>query len=495
MEVDVPKLTPRQQVAAVREARRKERFDKPTFKPNLVSSHATAGESTTSSSSSRFDRLYYDAKQRQEKEKQSPSLSESEFKPKITARGRAMSRERNADTPLSEPRARKTEQPIVSTPVITKRASSIDRAGNIGDRLYSTAAVSAAKKEKAKQDVAKRLSSDCTFAPKMAVGKSRSSSASRLSVTPAEVVARQQKYEESRAKRRAELVSAKEQRDVAELKFKPTLAAQSVNDSLLPQTAEDNATTVFDRLQKTVVKDLTELQEQLDAELTFKPKVVPYAHSNKGENAPSKDKDVHSKLYKEGITKAQQRQEEAEKRQAEELAKLTFHPSLPAPPNPALSMSNLSVHTHSMSPEKATAAAGGSETGTARTSSTVFDRLTLSNKSHTADMLLQIKTSLELEQCTFKPSIPASSHCEDISSMDDIFTRLQRDAAVVREKAERKEAEKVYQQLRGASFKPHIPEASRELASKKTSSGLAASGPSSAAVKKDSSTFPAPHPM
>lgn len=54
--------------------------------------------------------------------------------------------------------------------------------------------------------------------------------------------------------------------------------------------------------------------------------VKHYGNSSKGENTPSKDKAVHSKLYKEGITRAQQRQE-AEGCQAEELTRLTFHSS------------------------------------------------------------------------------------------------------------------------------------------------------------------------
>lgn len=487
-------MTPKEQVKAMREAKKRDLLENLTFKPMLISSTAGAAGETTTSASTRFDRLYYDAKQRLEKEKSAvvAAAAAEIFKPKITAR--AASRERQSDAARSRGDAVQSEQRgraasrtdqsrPAATPAITKRASSIDRSGKVGERLYTAAVASAVKKEQVKQETAKKMAAECTFSPKLSGGARRSTSTSRMSVTPAEVAARQQQYEEARAKRRTDLVKSQEQRETAELKFKPTLAAQSVNDSLRPQ---DDATTVFERLQKATTKDHAELQQEIDPELTFRPKVAPYALSNR----PDEARDVHAKLYQEGLAKAQQRQDEAERRQAQELAKLTFHPSLPTAPNPSLSISNVQAHTQKTSPEPPPGAPG-SEAESARSSSTVFDRLTYSTKSQTADMLLQLKVSQELSQCTFKPALPTSTTFPDFPR-EDIFARLQKDAEAARDKAARKEQQKEHRELSQATFRPHISSSSRELAAARKTAAAVVAGE---VQRRDSGSFPPPHPM
>jgi len=481
-------LTPKQQVAAARAEKKKAAQDALTFKPAMVSNSAKyLPEDVSAGGVSRFDRLYGDAKARQDKAdvasvRQSRDLS---FKPKITAR--AQSRERSDSARYSESGAGRASAKTGELakkatpsfqPEITRRASSIDRSQAqqaTGERLYSVAQTLAQRQAKRKEELEKKTAKEHTFTP--ALNHVRSSSAMRTSVTPTEVSARQKKYEVDRAKKREELLKLKEERETKELKFKP-----QVNDSsLAPAPADASAVSVFERLQKAVPK---ELPEPVDSELTFHPKIVPYAGSDASAAASAGGKDVHSKLYEAGVQRLQQRQLESERAAQEAVAKLPFRPTLPAPAHSTLTAAN--VQAHKLSNDHSPSAgdgAEGSQADTMRSASTVFDRLTAGNKAQTADMLLQIKTNRELQECTFRPHIPSSS-ASSVSALSEsqqgtIFDRLQKDAAEHQKKIERLEEEKRQQELAALKQGPSIPESSKELANQRRASTTAAGGENS----------------
>jgi len=548
-------LTPRQQVAAMRAKKKEDQTASLTFKPALVSSSAKFMGENTDLAHSRFDRLYGDAKKRIEKAELATirKSRESDFKPKITPR--AQSRERSDSARYSDAGAGRASAKVIEeskkpsasfTPEITRRASSIDRSQSLqktGERLYSTAQLYAQRQAKLKEDQAKKEAAKNTFAPKLNIPKRASSNPSSGSgasvVTPAEVSARQKKYEADRAKRRDELLKAKEERETKELQFKPKItakAAEIVPPEGLPTT------TVFERLQKVTTKDLSELQQQLDSELTFRPKLAPYVPDassasasaavdsgiDEAEGMIAKPKDVHSKLYQEGLLRAQQRQLEAEKAQQEALEKLTFHPTIPTPPSAnassTLTAANMQAHALASSGDGGIrlsfSGAGpgeGSQSGTNRTSSTVFERLTSTSKAQTADMLLQVKAQMELAECTFKPTVPQAPSGLSLSSQsssETIFDRLQKDAADHQKKLDRLEVEKEEKEKALLRAGPAIPNSSREILSAKAattpprpspSDGTTPGSPSSAgrrsfsgpasAVTASPKLYPEPHPQ
>ena len=530
-------LTPKQQVARMLASKKKEQAEAATFKPKLVSGSSKSFGESTDLASSRFDRLYGDAKSRQAKAQveEVRRSRELDFKPKITARG--ASRERGSDSArYSEPGAGRVSAKVAeakekSTPTfvpeITRRASSIDRSHSqqkTGDRLYSAAQTLKERTEMRKAELEKKASVEHTFQPKLNARRSSSADGRSPVVTLAEVSARQKKYEADRAKRREELLKAKEERETKELLLKPKI---NVNPALLPASVA--STTVFERLQNPTTKDLSELAQQLDSELTFRPKLAPYVPTSSLSSAGVADGalegsskgDIHSRLYQEGIQKLQQRQLEAEKVQQEALEKLTFHPTLPQSPAAsasALTAANLAANAEIARGADTAAGAGfgeGSQTGTTRTSSSVFDRLTSTNKAQAADMLLQIKTQLDLQECTFKPTVhapPSSSGSVD-GAGGSIFERLQRDAEMQRKKLENLEAERVEKEKMQLQPGPNIPQSSREiLIQKKIHSPKAnpQSPPSSPSGRRTSllakekeqgrassphKSFPAPHPQ
>lgn len=509
-------LTPKQQVAAMREAKKREKTEGLTFKPALVSNSAKYS-TEESVSSNRFERLYVDAKSRQDKAEVATIRTSRElsFKPKITPR--AQSRERSDNARYSETGAGRISTDKISnvmkpsfTPEITRRASSIDRSHSqqsVGERMHSVAQTFATRHAKRKEDLAAKEATLNTFNPKLNISNPankrsastdrRSGSATRLSVTPAEVSQRQKVYEMERAKKREELLKSKEERETKELKFKPKI----IKSALAP--APIDGSTVFERLQKTAVRDNSELLEQLDSELTFRPKIAHYRGLDpgsgqiEGDSETDEDKaarNVHSKLYEEAQLRQRQRQDEIERAQQAAFAELTFRPSIPSAASSLLTAANMQAHTEKNDLSSPTAHEG-SQTGTNRTASTVFDRLSTGHKSKTADMLLQIKTSIELQECTFKPTVPHGLASSSVNSetQESIFARLQKDAAGHQKKLDRLDEEKRANELKQVTNGPHIPESSREIAKQRKSLVTAPSSSSPKPVSPKQRALPKPH--
>ena len=159
-----PKLTPREQVLLKLEEKRRQEEEQLTFKPKLQSKR---GRDSTTNAGSRFEKLYDEARKRQE-DKTDVKKDVNAFKPKITARGRSKER---APTPEKRDEERykaagagrkREEQPTTNNtktqenfrPKISKRAKSLERKDSSpGTRLYTQAQIKLQKQKQIKDQI------------------------------------------------------------------------------------------------------------------------------------------------------------------------------------------------------------------------------------------------------------------------------------------------------------------------------------------------------
>jgi hypothetical protein len=97
----------------------------------------------------------------------------------------------------------------------------------------------------------------------------------------------------------------------------------------------------------------------------------------------------------------------------------------------------------------------------------VFERLaSLNSRAFMDEILLKIKSEIELKDCTFQPKIPVVSAQSATSCNRDepVYIRLNREAEIIRAERIRREAEKIADELASATFSPCLPTSSIEIA-------------------------------
>lgn len=274
-------MTRRDQVMKMRESRIREEEINLTFKPSIQTRGRDTNTVTTNSS--RFDKLYEEAKLRKEKAKHDDKPS---FKPKITALGQSKQRsqtpEGTAESLYNSSGAgrRKVEESKTDKsenfnfqPKISKRGKSLDRNRDVSPstRLYTQAQISQMKLTKKQEAKLKEEIKDCTFTPQT---NTRTKAPSQTFDSSIDVTARMEKYQQLREKRIEELKKAKDAEDALITTFKPT----SYTSSHKPQrsSSKERGSDVFTRLHETPRKVSEVAEQEWEKEHTFRPTLVSH---------------------------------------------------------------------------------------------------------------------------------------------------------------------------------------------------------------------------
>jgi len=266
--------------------RKKYEEEQLTFHPKIKSSRRNSGASeqfspTDAVGSNRFDKLYNEARKRQESRTESVTNENFTFKPEISRRARSTERTSSVEdrtnrlyNGVGAGRRNSSSEKEGSTngkdkgsfqPKITKRAKSIERTESVDDRLYSRAIIYQEKHNQLKAAIIKREEELCPFQPKL--NKTRSSSAQKdhENSRRLEVGDRMQRYLEDRQRRLEEAKRAKKEQEDAHTPFKPTLVTKK---SMSKELNSD----VFARLAAAAEKDPKPVFID-ESELTFKPQI------------------------------------------------------------------------------------------------------------------------------------------------------------------------------------------------------------------------------
>ena len=272
-----PKMSRRDEVAMQRAAKKKEEEDNLRFKPSIVHRKSATPskkngdpESPTKPEEPAYNRLYSDARKKQEELKNASPKPEFTFKPTIAPRSGSSTRAR-AKSPIDTSnrlhthgtRQPRSEEPVSSfKPTISKRAKSLERNPGMSttDRLYAQALIAKEKQEKMREQAQRQQEAANTFAP-----TTNASSKARTGDKPrtAPVSERMQSYIEQRNKKLEEARKEKEAREAAEFTGRPSIGKRK--DSKTSTTAANS--NVFDRLTRAVVAP----EAQKEKEETFKP--------------------------------------------------------------------------------------------------------------------------------------------------------------------------------------------------------------------------------
>jgi len=454
-----------------------------TFQPLLVSKTRESLTVSAIGGMSRFDRLYKDAQKRQEDgvaraaQKNNTNFSQVpnnrsrsnsvSSRSSSTSRGTKMSAESvnrlyNASGAGRQLKNEKTTAEIEAVmamqntfkPEITKRGSNINRKYlDTGDRMMRQFQDQIERKKKLEEHLEKQASKECTFSP--VLNKPRPSSASKVRVgggngsgtasntctvtgavgggddkLSASFKQRLQMYEQERQRRREQLRKAKEDAETA--------AMQRISISTVPAEIEAKVSekikslgvaSVFDRLAIRVEKDVSVHIDPKEAELTFKPQINAKAaviyptRSSEAAGVP-----IHERLFKEAQSKRNELEQERIAALEREAQTLSFKPKIP----------------HRESADDAITGVvgeGGGGTNDSLTSASVtqsqhhvFERLS-SSRQYMHNLLTQIKSDLEMSECTFKPKIPAESEAVMMRmNSKPIHERLNEEAAIKKEK-------------------------------------------------------------
>eukprot|EP00596_Hydrurales_sp_CCMP1899_P003555 CAMPEP_0119049814 /NCGR_PEP_ID=MMETSP1177-20130426/66554_1 /TAXON_ID=2985 /ORGANISM="Ochromonas sp, Strain CCMP1899" /LENGTH=792 /DNA_ID=CAMNT_0007027501 /DNA_START=246 /DNA_END=2624 /DNA_ORIENTATION=- len=401
---------------------------------------------------SRFDHLYSDAMKRKTEGPKVVVDQRNTFTPQISPRARSTSRDRkpqdlvNSLHNASGAGRSNIKEPVKDTnsykPTITKRASSQDRSSltDTNERLYALKTKQEENSRQKRIEAELRAAQQCTFAPKI----SRSRSASReppVSNKPNAVTDRLLKYGEDQ-KRKFEEQELEKDKKIAEMKHIPTIT----HSKLYPVSQQNGD--LYTRLAQPVERaDIAELIAEKEAELTFQPKIQSNHVSR--ENADAVDgESVHDRLFREALQKKQELEEEQRIAQAEDDRKYKFAPTLPL----RVSISAEAAPESGSSPVP------------------VYERLN-NSKQFMQNILSQIKTDLELHECTFQPEL--TTRKGEIgnrrASEVPVHERLARDAIDIKKEAVKRHLEKLAQEMEGLTFKPNLPVHSSELNRRKIS--------------------------
>ena len=264
------------------ELRRIEEDSQLTFKPALYEykkSLPTSNESTN-----RFEKLYKDAKKRQNEVKPSPA-DQNSFQPTLVARsssrGKRSPSPQNLVAKLHTQTGSGNQRPVAVQdppfqPAITRKALEVSRSGgDIADRLFQKSFELKEKHErlKAEHDQKKNGLEECTFSPQLP-SNTRSLSASRIrkslgegELAPKDPAERLYKYDEQKKARMELLRRAKEEVESSEITFQPRLVSTSAAISYRSSTPTQS---VYERLstESTISTGSPEV-----AECTFQPQI------------------------------------------------------------------------------------------------------------------------------------------------------------------------------------------------------------------------------
>ena len=266
-------------------------------------------------------------------------------------------------------------------PQITKKAMSVEATEGgperRGDFLHRMHLLHLKKLNALKQRVDSDIDKECTFMPH--VNKTPSSNTGGVVSTIASTLdlpERMRKYEERKTSKLERLKRDSEMQQEKELTFKPEIhELASISNKIV---SDKN---VFDRLSIMPTGDAED--KCIDLEMTFRPRLR--VNPDTIIKLKLSDKPLHERLHEEAaMIKAKLEKKRVESLE-EEGKVLTFHPVVSA---------------------AAAATSSGREDLSATIS--VFERLNTS-RQYTQNMLTQIKSELELAECSFQPAIASTS--------------------------------------------------------------------------------------
>lgn len=248
-----------------------------TYKPVMYTSRRLSTTDNGNDRENRFDKLYSDALKRQITSiiKEEEAVKSIPFSPKLSTKTRSSSRSRGESPSGSRsntPTRQKLEPPSFTfKPDISKRAKSIERPNStpeISDRLYLNSEYARQKLQKKRSEKDLKDMEECTFSPKI-LDEKRSHSATR----GMRLVDRLTSYGENTKHKIAEKQKVKEEKEAAQLTFRPSLVTKR---SPTPTTPSNSAITVpvYERLSMSTEKPLKPHVREALSEFTFKPHLV-----------------------------------------------------------------------------------------------------------------------------------------------------------------------------------------------------------------------------
>jgi len=460
-------MTPRMEIMLRKEKKAREDAAQLTFRPhvNRKGNGSSPSSATLSGkdSANRFDALYSDALKRhlEGKWKESADQKELTFTPKITERGRSRASSRNGSrvgsrassrereggatvTPNSIDRLHSTQKgnlkhgvdpdnKLTFKPEITKRAMSIDRK-ETAKRLYTPNSI---EKERTKAaireiEIRERELENCTFSPQLY------QSTKYAPKEKVDIRERMARFEEMKKQRQLERQQQQLEQEKADASFKPALMAK-------PKRAPTPTKPFHERLAQPFERSVpAEMEKEINASMTFKPTLVSKRAASPNGRA-SEYSSVHERLYKEGEQRKRETQLALEALKIEAETNFTFSPE---------------INSHS----KATPVDAGP----------VFERLaTSTSKQYMQEVLMKVKTEMELKDCTFHPKLSTEGHKyvpkEGIDPNAPVHERLNQEAELKRLEKERLDQLRIENSLKHHTFTPQIPESSKSMISSRGS--------------------------
>lgn len=273
-----------------------------TFQPTLSARQGRTIDSKAAGS--RFNRLYDDAmKRKNEVSKPKVEVDEYTFSPTLSTRPRLASRERNNSDffdsmhkATGSGRLSKSEKPVdpnLYKPIISKRASSLDRRSTLTAqnlRLMESTQRRRDAINKQKDEENKRIAETCTFRPKIFSSRSSSRSQSVDSDRP-NVTDRLQGSGERRKAWLEKEKQSKANEYLSDATFKPAINFGRKTTSPQLHSRAD----VYTRLTIPSEKSIDAMMALVDLELTFQAK-----SRRNSVTIPVANETVHERLFREG---------------------------------------------------------------------------------------------------------------------------------------------------------------------------------------------------
>lgn len=286
--VDVPKVNLKLEIMMKKERQRIEEEANFTYKPTLFTNKKDP-EGTPKEN--RFDKLYNDAMKRHLDDKLKVDNVEDKeltFAPRFstpkssrpTSRGhsRSSSRERGGaqgsvnesmnseklGTSIRSQKSSAGDDNLTFRPNITPRAKSIERSHmrDVSERLYQQSQHLKEKLERKRSEAELKVTENCTFEPKLN-GPKRSSSVNKAE----DLVKRMASFEDQKKKKLEDAKKEQEELEKNKAPFRPQLITSK-------RPATPTKVPVYERLSLTPTKDHSQVIQESNAELTFKPQLI-----------------------------------------------------------------------------------------------------------------------------------------------------------------------------------------------------------------------------
>lgn len=478
----VPAKTPRELVLLKKQAKAEAEASQYTFKPNVKTNKAVkVADSAGEPGSNVFTKLYESKKKQPEVAEAAPVTSPKKKvsaesinrlysgngsgKPRASVSGTA---EDAAAAPgsSSKDKDKKTPPP--------KKAISAAEAQAAASRLYAEADKIRQKLEERKGELEKEFSTKNTFKPTLEKRKDGKSGAvgSDGAAGTSDITERMRVYTEEKNKRLEEAAKAKRDQEAAQNTFRPTLLSSnskraSTSSASPPPaagaeggghaTATSADVAVFERLSAAKPKPAAAVAP---ADHTFKPQLATKksgAANSGAAKGETSSVPVHERLFEKGVEHANKMEALRKQTLEEELKRsCTFAPTVGG---------GTGGHARSGSGN------AGSEKAD-RGASPVFERL--SSTPLRAGNYDELKDEKDLAECTFRPKV--SELASSIRHEAPVHDRLNAENEMLRREAEKREAQRLEAELKGATFVPSISEASKQLALKRLMARAASMG-------------------